>query len=36
VQKSYQAAAADYAKAAAASEPALRKLRAAAGVPEPK
>lgn len=36
VQRSYQAAAADYAKAAATSEPALRKLRAAAGVTEPK
>lgn len=35
VQKTYQAAAADYAKAAATSEPALRKLRAAAGVTEP-
>jgi hypothetical protein len=36
VQKTYQAAAAEYAKAAAISEPALRKLRAAAGLPEPK
>lgn len=36
VQRSYQAAAAEYAKAAATSEPALRKLRAAAGLPEPK
>ncbi|PHX59036.1 MAG: hypothetical protein CK522_01150 [Opitutia bacterium] len=36
VRGSYQAAAADYAKAATTAEPGLRKLRAAAGLPEPK
>ena len=35
-QKAQKALADDYAKAAANAEPALRKLRAAAGVPEAK